>query len=186
MVGFLGAVRLLADCRAPIKLNGSWSVLNGIIYLYLPRKSYPSKGTHRSPTHRPPRHVRASIKEDSPCMPLRRMREYSSAAWLVILALILSTAVATCQQVSVTTYHYDQKRTGWNPQETILTPTNVASTSFGLLKSVSLDDQVDAQPLIAAGVSITAGKSKGSVHDVVYVATEGNTIYAIDAETGAV
>jgi hypothetical protein len=96
--------------------------------------------------------------------------------------LIASSALA---QTAVTTYHYDTYRTGWNNTETILTPAKVASTSFGLLHNITLDDQVDSQPLVVPGVTITAGSSQGQ-HDVVYVATEGNTIYAIDVHSGAV
>ena len=84
-------------------------------------------------------------------------------------------------KVAVTTYHYDTLRTGWNNKETTLTPTN-ASTNFGILQTVSqLDDQVDAQPLIVPNLKIAGGK-----HDVVYVATESNTIYAIDASNGEI
>ena len=86
---------------------------------------------------------------------------------------------------SVTTYHYDNYRTGWNPNETVLNPTNVNSSSFGLLQTVTLDQQVDAQPLVVPGVNITAGNYQGT-HDVVYVVTENNTVYAIDAESGTI
>jgi hypothetical protein len=86
---------------------------------------------------------------------------------------------------AVTTYHYDNLRTGWNSNETVLTPSNVNSTTFGLLHSVTLDEQVDAQQLIVPGENITAGTLQGK-HDVVYVATANNTIYAIDASTGVV
>ncbi len=83
---------------------------------------------------------------------------------------------------SVTTYHVDSLRTGWNRTEKILTPARMASPSFGLLHGVPLDDQVDAQPLVVANQPI-AGRG---VHTVVYVATEGDTIYAIDASTGQI
>jgi hypothetical protein len=88
-------------------------------------------------------------------------------------------------QTSVITHHYDHYRTGWNRTEAVLTPANVWSPNFGLLHSVVLDDQVDAQPLIVPGVSISSGNYQGK-HDVVYVATESNTIYAIDAYSGTV
>lgn len=93
--------------------------------------------------------------------------------------------LAMAQSVAVTTYHNDNKRTGLNSHETVLTPANVGSSSFGLLQTVTLDDQVDAQPLIVPGVNITAGSSQG-IHDVVYVVTENNTVYAIDTHTFAV
>jgi hypothetical protein len=88
-------------------------------------------------------------------------------------------------QVAVTTYHYDNNRTGWNKHETVLTPANVGTSSFGWLRTVVLDDQVDAQPLVVPGVLITAGRFQGA-QDVVYVATEHNTVYAIDVHCGTV
>jgi hypothetical protein len=99
----------------------------------------------------------------------------------VALYAVLLVPRATAQ-VTVSTYHNDNYRTGWNNQETQLTPGNVGSSSFGLLHTVALDDQVDAQPLVVPGVNI----SGQGTHDVVYVATESNTIYAIDANSGAV
>jgi hypothetical protein len=82
------------------------------------------------------------------------------------------SASASAQTVNVTTYHYDNLRTGWNSNETVLTTSNVNSSAFGVVAQVQLDAQVDAQPLIVNGV--------------VYVATENNTIYAIDAVAGTI
>jgi len=84
--------------------------------------------------------------------------------------------------VRVVTYHYDNLRTGWNSSEEALTPQAVGSGQFKLMKSVPLDDLVHAQPLYLTNAHI---KGAG-VHDVVYVATESNTLYAIDAKSGAV
>ncbi len=106
-------------------------------------------------------------------------------AVLGVLVLITAGAMPAVGQVAIITYHYDNNRTGWNQTETVLTPATVGSPSFGLLQTVALDDQVDAQPLVTPGVLITAGKFPG-VHDVVYVATEGNTVYAIDVHSGIV
>ena len=116
-------------------------------------------------------------------MSLRSDRSLRSPFLATIL--ILSSPFLAISQTSVTTYHNDNNRTGWNPKETVLTPANVASTSFGFLRHVALDDQVDGQPLVVPGVTITAGTHKGK-HDVVYVATEGNTVYAIDANSGTI
>ncbi|HKH98978.1 MAG TPA: hypothetical protein VJ999_07715 [Candidatus Sulfotelmatobacter sp.] len=99
--------------------------------------------------------------------------------------LILCGALEAAGQISVSTYHYDNYRTGWNPNETVLTRANVGSSSFGLLHTVALDDQVDGQPLLVPNVAITAGNYQG-LHNVVYVATENNTVYAIDAGSGTV
>lgn len=81
-----------------------------------------------------------------------------------------------------TTYHYDVERTGWNSAETALTQANVASSSFGELFSTAVDSDVFAQPLYVSGVSIPGD----GTHDVVYAATENDSVYAIDAQTGAV
>ena len=108
-----------------------------------------------------------------------------SSVVLSVLILIGVGGLPAAGQTAVTTYHYDSYRTGWNQKETALTPTNVASSSFGLLQTVPLDDQVDAQPLVVPGVQITAGKNQGT-HDVVYIATEGNTVYAIDIHSRTV
>ena len=82
--------------------------------------------------------------------------------------------------VAVTTYHYNTLRTGWNPNETVLSAAKFPST-FGVLQTVALDDQVDAQPLL-----VPAQQIAGGTHDVLYVATENNSVYAIDANTGAI
>ncbi len=113
-----------------------------------------------------------------------RCRTCIAVISFVFLLFSVGTPLAACQ-TSVTTYHYDNYRTGWNRNETTLTTANVGSPSFGLLQTISLDDQVDAQPLVVPGVVITAGKHQG-MHDVVYVATEGDTVFAIDVHNGTV
>ncbi len=103
----------------------------------------------------------------------------------VVLAALLGTAAvspATARAVSVTTYHNDTLRTGWNRSETVLNPDSITDDEFTLQHSVALDDQVDAQPLVVAHQTI-AGQG---VHTVVYVATENDTVYAIDAATGTI
>jgi hypothetical protein len=85
---------------------------------------------------------------------------------------------------NITTHHYNALRTGWNKHEAILTLSNVASSSFGpTIAPVGLDEQVDAQPLVMRQQSIAG---QGIHSTVVYVATENNTIYAIDGDTGAI
>jgi len=86
-------------------------------------------------------------------------------------------------KIAVTTYHYDNMRTGWDDKESLLTYGNVNSSTFGLLQTVTLDDQVDTQPLLVPDETTTTGVDPGK-HDVVYVETESNTVYAIDASTG--
>jgi hypothetical protein len=75
----------------------------------------------------------------------------------------------------VVTYHNDAARTGQNLTETELTPGNVSSGSFGLLRILAADGVVDATPLVVSNLSIS-----GAMHDVVYVATENDTVYAYD------
>ncbi|HEV3157219.1 MAG TPA: hypothetical protein VGZ00_07725, partial [Candidatus Baltobacteraceae bacterium] len=85
---------------------------------------------------------------------------------------------------NVLTYHYDGLRTGWNQRETTLKAKNVTPSSFGLLyPTVPLDDQVDAQPLVVANQTIAGHHG---LYEVVYVVTENDTVYAIDAATGSV
>ncbi len=81
--------------------------------------------------------------------------------------------------VDITTYHVDVARTGLNPNETTLTSSKVTSAQFGLIRTLDVDGHVDAQPLYLSGLTI-AGQS----HNVVYVATEHDSVYAFDADTG--
>ncbi len=88
------------------------------------------------------------------------------------------------QKTNVTQRNYDAMRTGWNWQETTLNVANVGSSSFKQVAQVlNLDGQIDAQPLLVTGQSITG---QNGIYDVLYVATENNTVYALDASTGAI
>src|ERR1700722_582286 len=99
------------------------------------------------------------------------------------LATVLSCLLVSHlqAQVNVTTYHNDNARTGQNIQETVLTPANVNSAQFGKLFTVAVDGWVYAQPLYLSNVSIGGG-----THNVVYIATEHDSLYAIDADTGTI
>ena len=112
--------------------------------------------------------------------PLRRSAINTERITLFVFLIISLGAVPVAAQMAVTTYHYDNFRTGWNQKETALTPVTVASSSFGLLATVTLDEQVDAQPLVVPAVTITAGNYQGK-RAVAYVVTENNTVYAIGA-----
>ena len=83
--------------------------------------------------------------------------------------------------VDVVTYHNDIARTGQNLQEKILTTANVNASTFGKLRSLSVDGKVDAQPLYLSNLANIAG----GTHNVVYVATEHGSVYAFDADSGA-
>ena len=93
-----------------------------------------------------------------------------------------------CLSVNVLTYHNDISGTGLNNNETLLTPTNVNVNSFGELANDTLDGQVYAQPLVDTGVSIATGvntvNGPAGTYDVVFVATEHDSLYAIDAKQG--
>src|SRR6185436_6222646 len=79
-------------------------------------------------------------------------------------------------------YHNDLASSGVNANETLLTRSNVNSSSFGKLASLSVTGQVYAQPLVKRNVNITTGPFAG-LRDVVFVATEHNQLYALDAGT---
>ncbi len=85
------------------------------------------------------------------------------------------------QLPSATTYHYDNARTGWDPNEQILNTSNVNAAHFGLKFSVPLDGEVYAEPLYVPQVAMSGG-----VHNLLVAATENATVYGIDADSGAV
>jgi len=96
---------------------------------------------------------------------------------LLLCAFAGGLAAAT---PDVLTYHNDNARTGQQLNETILTPANVNSSTFGRLFVISVDGKVDAEPLYVAGISIAGG-----THNVLVVATEHDSVYAFDADSGA-
>jgi hypothetical protein len=102
---------------------------------------------------------------------------------LVLAALCLSVApIASAQvtQVNVTTRQNDIGRTGQNLDETILTTSNVNATQFGKIFSQPVAGSVNAQPLYLSNIMI-----RGAAHNVVYVATRSDWVYAFDAGSNA-
>jgi hypothetical protein len=94
------------------------------------------------------------------------------------LALTVQTSAAT-NAPDVTTYHYDNARDGLNAAETILTLSNVNSSQFGKIGFDTVDGHVDAQPLYVANLTVN-----GALHNVLYIATEHDSVYAFDADAG--
>jgi putative cofactor-binding repeat protein len=103
----------------------------------------------------------------------------SNAAGSALSGPALLTVNPT-QPVDVVTYHNDVARTGQNLNETILSPANVNSTAFGKLGFSAVDGRVDAQPLYLSSVAIPGQ----GIHDVLFVATENDSVYALDSTTG--
>lgn len=93
----------------------------------------------------------------------------------IALAAVLTNAPV---QAQVLTSQYDNARTGANLKETILTPQNVNSKQFGKVFTLPVDGDIYAQPLYVPNVEIP-GQGK---HNVLFVATEHDTVYAFDAD----
>jgi hypothetical protein len=108
-----------------------------------------------------------------------RMRLLVPLLLLSAVFAVLLAATAVNAQVPVTTYHYDTMRTGWNSQETTLSATNFPS-NFGALATFTFDDQIDAQPLV---LQVPVGST---THEIVFIVTESNTVYQVDATAGAI
>lgn len=100
-------------------------------------------------------------------------------AILAYFSFIVSAGIGISQaQTAVTTWHYDNARTGANSHETILTPINVNSAQFGQLFTQPVDGLVVGQALYLPGVTIPGA----GLHNVVYVATMHDSVYAFDAD----
>jgi hypothetical protein len=95
-------------------------------------------------------------------------------------AAVLTVAAGATATTDVTTYHNDNQRSGQNLAETMLTPSNVKQASFGIQHLLAVDGKVDAQPLVLGGYPIGA-----TAHNIAYVATEHDTVYAFDADGAA-
>lgn len=94
-------------------------------------------------------------------------------------ATAIDTVYAAAVNLNYTTWKFDNARDGLQPNETILSPANVNSASFGPLFNPTVDGWVWAQPLYMSGVAIG-----GLLHDAIFVATANDSVYAFDAENG--
>jgi len=108
------------------------------------------------------------------------LKTFEAAVFALAVALLSPLNVAAENWL---TFHYDNARDGANPNEVVLTPANVNVTHFFKLFTYTVDAEVYAEPLYMASVAI-AGQG---THNVVFVATENDTVYAFDADsnTGA-
>ena len=107
-------------------------------------------------------------------MAVMRARAFAICLLFVLAAMTLGRA-----QTPVTTWHYDNGRSGANPNETILTPQNVNSNQFGQLFNQPVDGQIIGQALYLPAVTIPGA----GIHNVVYVATMNDSVYAFDADS---
>ena len=88
-------------------------------------------------------------------------------------------------QQNVLTYHNDNQRTGQNLNESILTPANVNQSQFGQFFSYNVDGWIVGQPLYMQNVTITNQGNNLGAHNVIYVATLHDSVYAFDADSGS-
>jgi len=115
-------------------------------------------------------------------VPRNKAAKALQVSFLLLLCLItlqMGAVLPALSQVSVLTQHNDNARTGANLGETILTTANVNSTQFGKLFTRAADAEIYAQPLYVPGIAIPGQ----GTHNVVYVATMNNTVYAYDADS---
>ena len=98
---------------------------------------------------------------------------------LVFALLSLSLRLAAFPH-DVLTWHNDNARTGQNLRETVLTPGNVNAKTFGKLFTIEVDGKVDAEPLYVERLAIPQRGER----NVLFIATEHDSVYAVDAKTG--
>ncbi len=123
--------------------------------------------------------MRISHFRSSRPMVVNRLVRVAGIKSCLLVVLVLSALPWAVAQ-DVLTYHNDNGRTGQDLNETILNPTNVNVNTFGKLFILAADGKVDAEPLYVSNLTVN-----GAQHNVVYVVTENDSVYAYDADTGA-
>jgi hypothetical protein len=103
----------------------------------------------------------------------------SSTLSIVLSLAIVCVCTFPAYAQNVLTYHNNNVRNGFNEYETILTLANVNAATFGKLFTIPVDGLVDAQPLYISAVNVSGVK-----HNLLIVATEHDSVYAFDADTG--
>src|SRR5215216_3610068 len=124
------------------------------------------------------------MNSNRPLRALRRRRNQRKRCQVFCCA-IESLEARWLLAVDVLTYHNDNLSTGLNSAETQLTAGNVNVANFGKRYATALDGQAYTQPLYVAALNITAGPNAG-VHNTVFVATQHDSLYAIDADSGLI
>ena len=110
------------------------------------------------------------------------LKKIGTAALLASAVFLYSNGYGIAQTptpVTVPTWRYDITHEGQNTHETLLTPANVNGNTFGRRFSVTVDSSVYAQPLYIPGLLM----GDGLLHNVFFVATENDSIYAFDADS---
>jgi hypothetical protein len=114
---------------------------------------------------------------------MRICRPYPTSlrGYLYLYLLLISCSLPSIAQVNITERGYNKNRTGVNPVETTLTPANVSSTANRFHKQfvMKVDGKIESFPLYVSGVHISGG-----THNVLYVTTMHNTVFAFDADDG--
>lgn len=127
-------------------------------------------------------HCIGRSRRERPCPRAHAMVNAISTRNIYVIVLLASIALLSSSwaQVPVPTSRGDNARSGANTNETLLAPSNVNKNGFGHLFSTPVDYVVMAQPLYVPNVNIPGQ----GIHNVVYVVTQADSVYAIDADTG--
>src|SRR5271170_289856 len=111
--------------------------------------------------------------------------KHLNSALALIVSLMLLSGVLPLWATSILSYHYDSVSSGVNSTETVLTPANLTVAAFSKQYATLVDGQIYAQPLYVPSVVVTGGAQAGT-HNLIIVATQHDSLYAVDASSGVV